>query len=492
MADIVGNAICANFLDYVQRDSANVGLDVVRDARMLSRYFIGRDDKGSYRIALSLADARGNPHSAATGVIELLRQRVRCAEIIYYHKTKVAASAMLAKAFALIGKPEEVGSPRRQLDIEEIAAIAARLARNNGDAAVSELKKECLPNALLDPEIGDESLLLWLQSTAWDKLEHAAKQSDRETTEKCLRGIALLQALVRRKLYKVAATINRDEVERLSPGSKQDAPVDRRIALILQELRKNHSNRLRIEREIAKAAGWPEDSLLLYVPGRKGQAKGIETGVLDRGDMLTLGAHSAVADEIAQLNNRYRALWKIIVLVHPRYREDAIGLSKALDSLIAELWQGAKEYYSTAVTLRDVAWFPYISPRYRPAAEEYRDLMSPEAPDWKRFEDAAKTTEGTTTSREHADRAFLLSTASDPASAFDAVKREFGEAGTLFARMAALHREFVVESIVGIDELERRRTILNRILIDILPKDARSETPRRRKIKSPNPQERLD
>jgi HD superfamily phosphohydrolase len=492
MADIVGNAICADLLDDVQRDSANVGLEMARDAAILSRFFVGRNDRGAFRMALSLTDGRENSRSDTAAAMELLHQRFRCAEIIYHHKTKIAASAMLAKAFILVGKPEEVGSPRRHLDIEEIAAIAAKLARAGESDAVAELKRECLPNGLLDPGIGDETLLLWLQSSAWDKLEYAAKQSDRETTEKCLRGISLLQALARRKLYKVAASIDRDEIERLSPGSKQDAPVDRRIALVLQELRKDSATRSRIERELAQAAGWPEDSLLLHVPERNGQAKGIETAVLDRGDLLTLGAHSVVANEIAQLNNSYKGLWKITVLAHPRYRDDAIGLSKALDALIAELCPGARENYSTTVALRDIAWFPYIAPRNRPAAEEYRDLIAPEAPDWKRFEDAARSVEGTTTSREHADRAFLLSAANDPAAAFEALKHEFGAAGSLLNRMGVVQKEIVVESIVGIDDLERRRAILNRILTDILPKDARSESgTRRRKTKLPNPHERL-
>jgi HD superfamily phosphohydrolase len=492
MADIVGNAICADLLDNVQRDSANVGLEISRATGILSRFFIGRNDRGACRMALALADGRGQSRSDTAAAIELLHQRFRCAEIIYHHKTKIAASAMLAKAFILIGKPEEVGSPRRQLDIEEIAALAAKLARAGESEAVAELKKECLPNGLLDPGIGDETLLLWLQQSAWEKLERAAMHSDKETVEKCLRGIALLQALARRKLYKVAASIDRDEVERLSPGSKQDAPVDRRISLVLQELRKDSATRLRIERELAQAAGWPEDSLLLYVPDRNGKASGIETAVLDKGDMLTLGAHSVVAHEIAQLNDSYKALWKITVLAHPRYRDDAIGLSKALDALIAELCPGARDNYSTTVALRDVAWFPYIAPRYRPAAEDYRDLIAPEAPDWKRFEDAARTVEGTMSSREHADRAFLLSNADDPVAAFDALKREVGAAGALVERMSAAQNEIVVESIVGIDELELRRTILNRILANILPKDARAESgTRRRRTKSSNPPERL-
>jgi hypothetical protein len=84
-------------------------------------------------------------------------------------------------------------------------------------------------------------------------------------------------------------------------------------------------------------------------------------------------------------------------------------------------------------------------------------------------------------SREHADRAFLLSMADDPAAAFEAVKSEFVEAGSLLVRMTTLQNEIVVESIAGVDELEHRRTILNRILANILPKDARTESGTRRR-----------
>lgn len=115
MADIVGNTICADYFDYLRRDAINVGLDVLRDNRVVARFFVGKDANGLLRMALSLADKRGKPRlDTCTGVVELVRQRFRFAEIIYYHKTKVAASAMLAKVFNLIGKPEEVAPPPRR------------------------------------------------------------------------------------------------------------------------------------------------------------------------------------------------------------------------------------------------------------------------------------------------------------------------------------------------------------------------------------------
>src|SRR5262249_16604155 len=167
MADIVGNTICADYLDYLRRDPFNVGLDVLRDNRVASRFLIGKDSKGLLRMALALVDRRGKPRlDTCTGVVELVRQRFRFAEIIYYHKTKVAASAMLARVFSLVGKPDEVGPGAATIDIEQIQDLAQR-AVAGGPGEVAALYAKHFPCILLDPEIGDETLLLWLQDRAW-------------------------------------------------------------------------------------------------------------------------------------------------------------------------------------------------------------------------------------------------------------------------------------------------------------------------------------
>ena len=45
MADIVGNTICADYLDYLRRDALNVGLDVLREERVLSNFYVCVDPK---------------------------------------------------------------------------------------------------------------------------------------------------------------------------------------------------------------------------------------------------------------------------------------------------------------------------------------------------------------------------------------------------------------------------------------------------------------
>jgi HD superfamily phosphohydrolase len=481
MADIVGNTICADYLDYLRRDPINVGLDVLRDNRVASRFFVARDAKGSLRMALALEDRHGKPRlDTCTGVVELVRQRFRFAEIIYYHKTKVAASAMLAKAFGLVGKPDEVGPEPAAIDIDEIQNLTQRIL--SGKAGVADLRRESFPSNLLDPTIGDETLLLWLQGQAWEVLEHAVQSKDDSKVNRSLRGLSLLQALVRRKLYKICFTVDRNIYAELCPGSKESPEIERRIAETLDALRPNEIERAGLESTMASAAGWPDDALLLYVPPRKSQAKGIETRALDRGDVVTLGNHSAVKEEVLRLNDAYKALWRIILLVHPKYREDVVGLSKAVDALVAGLWPNVDKRLAIK-GIRDAAWFQYIPEKQRPAAQDYSRLVRPEQPDWGCFEEAGfATTDGTVSTGEHAERAVLLSKVSARGGSAEVIRKQFGDPNSLSQHIRGLEPKLTVEGREGDSEL--RLAVIDKIARELVPvslDDKSSKAVKRRK-----------
>jgi HD superfamily phosphohydrolase len=392
MADLVANTISADYLDYLQRDPRNLGLDVLRDGRITSRFWIGRDSHAQARMALSLVDRRGKPRlDTCTGVVELVRQRFRFAEIVYYHKTKVAASAMLAKAFHLLGKPPEWREEARTLptlaDAEERAKAVIQASGSAGAKARNALLADCTPTTLLDPEVGDEGLDALLRTPALGRLEKALKAGDLGGATKILRGIALLDGLARRQLFKTAFTINAKSFPRLQGYGDEEAQ-EHELTDFIDDLRGNAAERERIEREMVAAAGWPECSILLYVPGRKSQAKGIETGALSNGPVRTLKNHPAVRDEVANLSRKYRELWRCIVLVHPDYARDAIGLSKAVDAFVADRFPTTELSDSGVVkALQEGAWFEYLKQRHRKAAEEFAELTEGEAgdPGWEAF-----------------------------------------------------------------------------------------------------------
>lgn len=412
MADIVGNTICADYLDYLQRDPRNLGLDVLRDDRVVSRFWVGKDSLGRARMALSLVDGQNKPRlDTCTGVVELVRQRYRFAEIVYYHKTKVSASAMLARVFHLIGRPEELPQYRGALGLVKVQEVAGRiLSADDPTVEAERLRSTSLPAALLDVEIGDESLHLLLLNRAWEGFVKAVSERKPEDASRALQAVAILQDIARRKLYKVSFSVDSHQYSALTNAPMSDAVAQEQDLLrFLKEMREGEegaSRREDIERKMVEAVGWPESSLILYVPPRKSQAKGIETGALSAGRVVTLGNHAAVKDEVAYLSRQYMELWRLLVLVHPDYKADAVGLSIALDVFVQE---GLRAKQIDISKMEESSWFEYIPGLYRAAARLFAQEAGTRDPDWKVFKGAVHASSSQVGAREQADRALLVS-----------------------------------------------------------------------------------
>jgi len=455
MVDIVANTICADYIDYVRRDTANAGLDRQTDDRVLSQFLIGEyrtSDVGSqYRMALLLTDSRGKPRlDACTGVVDLVRKRFRLAEIIYYHKTKVSASAMLAKALSLIGVPPEVPPEAPQvISLADIQQMVAKI--RSGQLTLQSVKQRHAASALLSPEIGDESMLVWLQDRAWSKAENlnlAGPVTEAVELEQVLRGIGLLQLLVRRQLYKVCAQINAEGVACITglsgvDGEGNPEQLKQKIQQVMRLRGKAtgpHESRCAIERSVAEAAGWPLDSLLIYVPPRKSQAKGIETRALSAGSVVTLGEHPAVSAEVQTLNEHYERLWRVVLLVHPDFQHDDLGLSRALDAFLRAVWN--VDLANSEAHIKSIARFNYIPEPQRDGAALFRDLCDVERPDWVLYLSAPSTvrTETTPSSREQAYRAYILSLSEDPPDCASRLKSTYPEPGDIEQRVSRITR----------------------------------------------------
>ena len=371
------------------------------------------------RMALSLIDRRGkNRFETCTGVLDLVRRRFRFAEIIYYHKTKVAASAMFAKAFGLVDDvPEVRDSRQRTVDLAGIDQIVDEL-KELPHSDFGAVRDQFLPSALLDPEIGDESLNLFLQHRAWRQIRRAhSDQSRWEEMRPPLRAIALLQAIVRRQLYKVFLTFDYSLFTKLWPNATSDISATAAGAeKLLDTLRDTQlKSRDNIERQVAQAVGWPDDAILLYVPPRKVQAKGIETYAFDAQGVVTLGRHSLVESKVRELNADYSSLWRMIVLVHPKYINEDRLLSDVADEVVRAVFGNPAIQVDREMS--EACWFRYIPRHHRDAADQFRDLMhgssarTPSPVDWSSFNDCLESIQVNSTidSTDHANRAALLS-----------------------------------------------------------------------------------
>ena len=109
--DMIGNTICADILDYLYRDWYHLGKPKTFDERILQYMdLVSKDKYGDNTIhnscspscndviAISLGDNPRIRTDAISSILDLLESRYQLAESVLFHKTKLAASAMLDRA----------------------------------------------------------------------------------------------------------------------------------------------------------------------------------------------------------------------------------------------------------------------------------------------------------------------------------------------------------------------------------------------------------
>ena len=148
LRDLVGNTVCADLIDYLQRDWRHIGKPRHLDTRLLQYMEIVTDDAQSKLVVnlLSNHDRRPRP-DVMSAILELLENRYHLWEVALLHRTKTCASAMLERA--IIERAHEAGVINelrsRIVKIEDEKRQSAEVER----AIFSEIE-EVLLAAILD------------------------------------------------------------------------------------------------------------------------------------------------------------------------------------------------------------------------------------------------------------------------------------------------------------------------------------------------------
>ncbi|MGH2361891.1 MAG: hypothetical protein ACRDGM_15300 [bacterium] len=328
MADVVGNTICADLLDYLVRDGKRLKLDM-RDNARLQRYLVIRPASAiveyaeSLRLTIHAVHRNGlRRRDTVSDLLDLMRERHRFAEVVYYHPKKAAFSTMLAKAMESL--PEEARpvdgpgiypapwSPRVR------AAVRANIVHFGDEALLTHLAAQVDRDELLRREPPKESLVRDL-----------------------LRGIRY------RHEYRRLFTLD-DEAARMAGGARKfrdslRLPDDEGV---LDAGRKKMEARLARVVERAGLPGWNYDHnypVLIYCPNIRMQAKEVAAHVeLVEGRVMPLNLQeddTPLRGEIELLNAKYRHLWRLYLFVHPMLvgfgpmsHERAMVLSTIVDS----------------------------------------------------------------------------------------------------------------------------------------------------------------
>ncbi len=276
--DIIGNTLCADLFDYVQRDILSVGFQDRVSLRPL-QFFCIKEFRGFPRLALALFKPK-NPEKMREDVIfeaiEFLRKRYSLAERVYFHHAKMAASAMIIKAVDSAGlKCEEVWS------------------------------------------FGDHALLLHLQSLKGNEGNRVSA--------------TIANLLLRRDLFKLAYEL-RHRVE-YAPGETVDEAKENYAKGV-----NCRENQRALEETLTQALGIGPESLAVYSPDPKMNLKAFEALVWPKGskDLMPLKDLGDAKPESEELMRKHQRLWRLAVFIKrdlydkPGFLERVQRLCKAL------------------------------------------------------------------------------------------------------------------------------------------------------------------
>jgi HD superfamily phosphohydrolase len=295
IVDIVGNTLCADLLDYLDRDMYYCGLreksgDRVTKYLAVVRVNSSNDDNthfkqadsvpGKGRIVL-LAYRVEREHSPTGGskivkkseihseAIDLLRRRYALAEKVYFHRTKIAASAMLISA-----------TTSASIDFQDIFDIS-------DEAFISKLANDNNP-----------------------------------------RTMRLITKYKARQLYKLAYEI------KYHPRQDEDQESLRLHNEWYPQYRKPKWRQEK-ETEIEHIAGFPEGSVVIYCPELGMNLKQFEMLVQNRPDSeikpLKDILDATRVKEMTAINERFEQLWKLQIFVDPEVLDASTPDEKLLD-----------------------------------------------------------------------------------------------------------------------------------------------------------------
>lgn len=293
MSEVVCSTICADLLDYLARDGRRLHLEIRTNPR-LERYMVIRPEspKGALRLTINAVYRNGlQRRDTMSELLDLMRERYRCAEVVYYHPKKCAFSAMFAKALEL--------SPFPPRDGEDLYPAPWS---GPGEVATPHVA-----------HFGDESLLAFLAQKPKEPLS-------KEQEKRFVRAEALVRRIRYRDEYRLLFTLDYGTAERA-----------RGAAMIIEDLRRGRDQgRREFERAVGEMVqGSPlasvlgsEPPILVYCPNLQMQVKEVAARVeLVPDHVIPLNRQKdnpVLEHEIRILNEKYRTLWRLYLFANPR------------------------------------------------------------------------------------------------------------------------------------------------------------------------------
>jgi HD superfamily phosphohydrolase len=392
VADIVGNTICADLLDYLERDHRFTGLPMSLGQRFMSSFYVIPGGVGGiYKRRMALLIHRdGRPRQdVVTEIIKHLRYRYELQERVLVHHLKLTADAMIGKMIELWHEAE-----RSAIETLEPDAYAAALAEVPPDFEVAGSEASNVTGGERAEAhglraVGNHGTEEDRDARDGDRQRRADRAKDDES-----------ERVARWRLERMLLEHGDDGVlEHLRLGSdhgSQMAAASQELAdrLLNRSLYQHVANaaaafaakdlhrafgdavcRCKLEHEAARHAGLDADwHVILWVPGPDMRLKLAEV-LVDHGEGIAKFVdYSAKGSDIYEDHKR---LWTISVFVHPTVNE---AKTRMVLAKLAQLMRVSWDRYQDQLGAN-----PDISPLRLaaievcgtgPLTEEVRDLIA--------------------------------------------------------------------------------------------------------------------
>lgn len=304
VADIVGNTICADLIDYLERDHAHTGLPVALGHRFTNDFYVSPSDEVHFpaRMVIQVTRDGHERPDVVTELLKYLRYRYELSERVLVHHAKLAVDAMIGKLLQLwhdslwaTTAAERFENAIPQETPKDMTALRAWVReRDAGD----EVEIDAHVEGLLEDHFtgrGDDGLLEYLRD--WG--DSAAGDGRREAVGH------IASAVLDRKLFKQI-------------GRSHDIGLAQR----LHEKFGGRDARRALEEGAARCAGVTDRwKVVLWLPSPDMRLKVAEVLVDQDGKINAL---DKVGNERA--NDIYRShqqLWAVSVFAHGDIDDDA-------------------------------------------------------------------------------------------------------------------------------------------------------------------------
>jgi hypothetical protein len=261
--DLVSNTVCADLLDYLQRDSYFCNLGLGLEYRFLNYLYLKKDENSGKRrvfVRLWKTDHPEPRRDTLTDLVRLLEARYIVAERAYFHHAKIISGAMLGRA------------------IQEANSVDGGGLREENLYGYSD-----------------------------DILLYELSRSENETTRRLAGGFK------KRKLFKVIDKLTDNQFEAAQGQDHAQDAIGHALSLVGAP-----AKRRKFENRLASEIGARPGDVLIYAPERGMNLKAAEMKVFWKGHDLCLKDVSdpVIEPKLQAILKAHRMLWAIYLIAN--------------------------------------------------------------------------------------------------------------------------------------------------------------------------------